>query len=208
MQRSLLGAACALILGFVAGCGDSTADRPTVGSASPHAATGTTTEPTRLPQEEPIVARVREFLQAVIQGDSQGAFATMTPQAVASIESNKVFDPQGLDSAAFRIGQIRMPSESEAVVQCFLSDSTTEGGTQEELCCMLRCEGGRWGISGIAFQVSPQQPPYILNFEQPDQSGPDEGKMAEFPIKTPPAADPTGQPPVETAQQPGPPLSR
>jgi hypothetical protein len=94
------------------------------------------------------------------------------------------------------------------VVQCYLNDNSPEGATQEEVCCMLKNNAGRWGVSGIAFQASPQQPPIILNFEKPAQSGPSQQPMAEFPNQPQPSAPSDNRYPVQTAQPPGAPIAR
>jgi hypothetical protein len=149
---------------------------------------------------EPIVQTAREFLGAVIRGETARATDLLTPKAVQQIrEGGKTFAPQGLETADFRIGQIRKPSETQALVQCFLTDTAATSPKSEEMCCMLRLIEGKWLVSGIAFQEAPNQPLFILDFEKPQDSGLG-GQTASG--QTPSGPPQTATDGVRTAQEP------
>jgi hypothetical protein len=199
----------------VVGCGRSNSQ---AAKTTPSTAAATT-EPQRSPQEQQIVDVARQFLDAVIQGDSERAIGQMTPQAVEQMRSSReAFSPPSWETAKYRTGQVRMPSPEQAIVQCYFTETTPSGNRQEEMCCMLKRVDGRWGVSGVAFQLSPTQPPYILDFEKPPQTGPTQQHMAEFPTTppsaippataTPPAAMPPTEPDRYRTAQPQPPAVR
>ncbi len=161
----LVGAFC---LSWVVGCGqNSPSDAP---KANPGANLGHTTE-SPIASTNPAALAASAFLEAVIQGDTERASASLTPLAVQKIaQSGKQFAPPGLETAKFRIGQIRNPSPTQALVQCLLTDMT-QGGQQrsEEMCCLLRLVENEWRVSGIAFSTGPNRPPTILDFENPER---------------------------------------
>ena len=190
MDRKVASGVLTVLASLLVGCGDS----PMWGAAAPKAATLSAA------QREPVVSATRQFLEAIIQGESERAINTMTPQARAQIRSSaKGFSPPALETATFRIAEVRMPSETQAVVQCYWSDSSSEGSTSEEMCCMLKLVDGRWGISGMAFQVAPEKPAFILNFEKPAKSGPSQQRLADHGRLPGPTGPANG--PVRTAQQ-------
>ena len=135
----------------------------------------------------------------------------LTPQAVAQIrQSGKAFAPPGLETAGFELGHVRKTSPAKAIVQCFLSDAANDRRAREEMCCILREVEGRWLVSGIAFQISPQHVPLILDFEKPAQSAqsnqPLVGGGSDGQANPPAAA--AGGSPVRTAQDPSVPPGR
>ncbi len=82
------------------------------------------------------------------------------------IESGKQFAPPGLETATFRIGQVRMPSANQALVQCILTDASTPGSPRsEEMCCLLKLVENDWRISGIAYGTAGNQPWTLSDFE-------------------------------------------
>lgn len=157
----------------------------------------------------PLKSAARSFLQAVIDGDTQQAIGLLTPQAVQQLrQSGKAFSPPGLETASFEIGEVRKLSEAQAFVQCYLTDSSTQKTTREEMCCVIKRVGGQWCISGIAFKIAPNQPPLILDFEKPTRSGPVQGQMALEQLHSPSTpADPALNP-IHNAQTPAIPAIR
>lgn len=119
---------------------------------------------------DPAARSAYEFLDAVLKGDSQRASRQLSPQAMQQIvESGKQFAPPGLESADFRIGEIRRPTPTQTLVQCFLTDSSSSDAQQpreEEICCLMRLVEDQWRVSGIAYSVGPDQPLTILDFEK------------------------------------------
>lgn len=198
MDRKFSGIGVLITLVAVCGCGD-TAEKQTAGSSSAEP------EVTQLAhssndQDAPILETTRGFLQAVIDGDTERALAQLTPQAVEQIlSSGKAFSPPGLETADFRLGEVRKVSDSQAFVQCYLSDSAAGKATQEEMCCVVKSLNGEWRISGIAFQIAPNKPPYILDFEKPPRVPVQQQQMAGQSPQSPQGAN--SQTPY-TAQQP------
>jgi hypothetical protein len=161
----------AVLLGCVgiAGCGKSSSS-DTV--ASPKRDQAVTVKNTADPATNPAARVASEFLDAVIKGDSQRSKALLTPRAIQQIaNSNANFAPAGLDNATFQVGEVRTPTESQAIVQCVLTQATTSGNSHtEEMCCLMRLVDNEWRVSGIAAGNGPNRPPMILDFENPPRA--------------------------------------
>jgi hypothetical protein len=197
--------AWAVVLGGVAmaGCSKgSSSDAPAADSSS-----GIVISNAADPATNPIAKVAAEFLDAVLKGDTQRTTAMLTPRAIQQITASKTeFRPQGLDNATFKIGEVRTPTESQAIVQCVLTQASADGQPRiEEMCCLLRLVDNQWRVSGIAASNGPNRAPMILDFEntspttqpQPPMAGSQQGPGA-----APPAA---GRPsPPRTAQEQSP----
>jgi hypothetical protein len=148
---------------FVAGCGkDSATDSATEQAASPAPSnTG------QAPNTEAVTQAAADFLDAVLKGDTQRASNRLTPKSMERIiESGKQFAPPGLETATFRIGQVRMPSANQALVQCILTDASAPGSPRsEEMCCLLKLVEHDWRVSGIAYGSGSNQPWTLSDFE-------------------------------------------
>jgi hypothetical protein len=147
-------------LGPFAGCGKGDSAGNTAASGSFPAIKETD------PNSNPMARAAYDFLDAVLKGDTQLASAKLTPQAMQRIiDSGKGFAPPGLETATFKIGEVRAPSEDQAIVQCVLTD-TVEGQPQsEEMCCLLRKVENEWRVSGIAYGTGPNMPWTLTDFE-------------------------------------------
>jgi hypothetical protein len=173
-------------LGVAAGCSQS----PSGGAATPVD-----------PSKDPVARVAYEFLDAVLKGDTQRAGAQLTPTAMQRIiESGKQFAPPGLENASFRIGEVRKPSDSQALVQCLLTAPAADSGQtrQEEMCCLMRLVENNWRVSGIAYASGPKQPLTIMDFET--------GRVVQQPTNNAPTTQGTsplaGRPsPPRTAQE-------
>jgi hypothetical protein len=119
------------------------------------------------PPTEAVARAAADFLDAVLKGDTQRASARLTPQAMQRIlASGKQFAPPGLETATFRIGQVRAPAKDQALVQCVLTDtSVADAPRNEEMCCLMRFVDNDWRVSGIAYGTSPDQPWTLSDFE-------------------------------------------
>lgn len=192
--------AWAVVLGGMAmvGCGKgASSDAPAADSGS-----GIVVNNAADPATNPIAKVAAEFLDAVLKGDTQRTTAMLTPRAIEQITASKTeFRPQGLDNATFKIGEVRTPTESQAIVQCVLTQSSADGQSRiEEMCCLLRLVDNQWRVSGIAASNGPNRAPMILDFENtsPHPQQPMAGSQGEG--ITPPAP---GRPsPPRTAQEP------
>jgi len=158
---------------------------------------------------DPAARAAFEFLDAVLKGDSQLASGRLSPLAMQRIvESGKQFSPPGLETASFRIGEVRQRSSSQSLVQCLLTDTTTPGEPrEEEICCLMRLVENQWCVSGIAYSAGPDKPPIILDFESAPGSPAPVPSMASSgsPGSTPPMDRPS---PPRTAQDPAYPVAR
>jgi hypothetical protein len=184
----------ALFLGIALGCREKSATEP-VGPKFP---------------DDPAARAAYDFLDAVLKGDSQGASERLSPLAMQRIvESGKQFAPPGLETATFRIGEVRKPSDSQALVQCVLTDKSEPGEPrEEEICCLMRLVENQWCVSGIAYSAGPDKPPMILDFEHPPGNSVHSPSMVDS-GSPPPAAPADGRPsPLRTAQDPAYPVSR
>lgn len=201
MDRSGIGLTVAWVLAMFTGCGGNSSSQPEAtapsGSAPKAAAAAD-------PATDPIAKAAFNFLDAVLKGDTQRAGAQLTPAAMQRfIENGNQFAPPGIDQATFRIGEVRKPSETQALVQCILTAKNAAGETKsEEMCCLMKLVENDWRISGIAYSTGPQRPPMILDFENPPQA-PAKAPMAGATTATQPAVTETpGRPsPPRTAQE-------
>lgn len=177
----------ALLLGVVVGCGSGTSKS----AADPNY------------PENPAAQAAYDFLDAVIEGDSQRASGRLSPLAMQRIvESGKQFSPPGLETASFRIGETRLPTSYQALVQCILTDKSLPNDPhEEEICCLMRLVDNQWCVSGIAYSAGPSRPPMILDFENP-QAGPTPAQpMAGSDSPASPSLDRRPSP-QRTAQEP------
>ena len=164
---SLARVAVVFVLGIsmYAGCGGGDG-----GEGSTASGTQSTAAPATgpAPSTDAVTKAATDFLDAVLKGDTQRASARLTPQAIERIiASGKQFAPPGLETATFRIGQVRMPSASQALVQCVLTDTPADGSParNEEMCCLLKLVDKDWRVSGIAYGTAPNQPWMLSDFE-------------------------------------------
>jgi hypothetical protein len=198
MERCLNWILAATVLLPVVGCSSSSSSES--GSSS---STTATTVPTA--SDDSAAKAASDFLDAVIKGDTERASRRLTPLAIERItQSGKQFAPPGLDTASFRIGETRKPTDTQAIVQCILSDATPDGQQRsEEIACLLRLVEGDWRVSGIAYVPGPNRPPMILSFEHPQQ-----GAVSSQPPMANSAGDTNGQAgrpsPPRTAQEASP----
>jgi len=140
-------------------------DTPSTAGSENGGSTKTTQE---APPTDPAARVAYDFLKAVLKGDEQQVTACLTPKAAEQlVRGDKRFPMPGIDSTTFQVGEVRKPSESQALVQCLLNDVSKDGAaTREEICCLLRLADNQWRISGLAFGTS-QGRPTILDFESP-----------------------------------------
>ncbi len=158
------------------------------------------------PATNPVARAASDFLTAVIQGDSQRSKALLTPRAIQQIDERSAnFAPAGLDNATFQIGEVRTPTESQAIVQCVLTQASADGKPRvEEMCCLMRLVDNEWRVSGIAAGNGPGRSPMILDFENPPRETLPQPPMVGTPGQGTPAPA-VGRPsPPRTAQEQSP----
>lgn len=171
-RSSKFGLALSWTIAFLVGCGGSSTPDTPAPQAQPEQQTPAESGAQAAdPRTDPIAKSAFDFLDAVLKGDTQRAGAQLTPAAMQRfIENSTRFAPPGLDQASFRIGEIRKPSETQALVQCFLTANVPSGEQKsEEMCCLMKFVDNSWRVSGIAYAMGPQNSPMILDFENPQQ---------------------------------------
>ena len=187
-----------LIVAGLAGCGQRGA-KETAGGTGQSA----------VRPSDPVAAVAHDFLVAVLQGNEPQIVACLTPAAVQRLqESNKRFPALGAGTTTFQIGEIRKPSDTQALVQCLLADQGQDGQpTKDELCCLMKLVDSQWRVAGLAFGSSNGQPA-IFDFENAPR--PLEAVVAP-PTETPSEATPpvSSRPsPPRTANETPPVLNR
>jgi hypothetical protein len=115
----------------------------------------------------PIAQATSEWLDAVLKGDKQRATARLTPQARQQILKNDMefSPPGGVQTVVFQVGEVRTPSQDQAIVQCVLNYSASGKQHSEELCCLMRFVDNEWRVAGIAYGTGLDKPWMLTNFE-------------------------------------------
>jgi hypothetical protein len=147
-------------IALISGCGQDSANAPAANAIGGG-------EAAKMVTTDAIARAASDFMNAVIQGDSQRASALLTPQAIERIIATKTqFNPSGLQSATFQIGEVRTPSQDQAIVQFLLTDNSMDGKREtEEGCCLMKRVANEWRVSGIAYGRGPTQPWMLSDFE-------------------------------------------
>jgi len=117
------------------------------------------------------------FLEAVRTGDDASANEMLTQLArEKTSELDMVVAPPGSETASFEVGEVEMvpPDEPDvdeetAHVACTWTDIDDEGEPHaDEIIWALRHEPEGWRIAGMATKIFEDQPPLLLNFEDPE----------------------------------------
>lgn len=143
---------------FSTGCGGSP-DTP----AAPQAAS---------PQVSGEISQVaHQFLEALRTGDSTAATARLTPVAQQQMRASEMdFQLLANNAASYTIGKVELMADNEAIVETVWSEPDPNGQmVSEQWTLALQQVQGRWGILGIVAQADPNQPPMVMDFENPGQ---------------------------------------
>lgn len=169
----------ACLLAVFSGCGKSEGQPATENAASTHeteggeaAAQATSMEAGSPADIEAAAQVVRDFLQAIKAGDETVSNELLTPLArQKTAEMDMAVAPMGSDSASFSVGEVELPKESEGELAHVASTWTDidDDGQQhtDEILWVLRREEAGWRIGGMATKVFEDQPPLLLDFEDP-----------------------------------------
>lgn len=171
--------ALVLLLNLPTGCGpsepadapkenNSTAAAPTSGEAQ-SAATASTNAPKVSRFGQPDEA-VRQFLAALKSGDQTRATSMLSVKAQKEMaRTDAAIRPPGSDTADFKVTEVEYlgPEKTGAHVLSTWTDEESGKSTTHEIVWILRNEDGGWAIAGMATKVFEDQPPLILNFEDP-----------------------------------------
>src|SRR5437016_1784356 len=106
------GVVTLLGIALVAGCSKGTSVEATVTVAK--APKPAPVAPQLDPKAQPIAHAASDFLDAMLKGDTQRCSARLTPQAMQRIvASGKQFNPPGLETDSFRVGQVQAPAQDQ-----------------------------------------------------------------------------------------------
>ncbi len=113
---------------------------------------------------------LKQFLEAIRKGNdakARGMLSSVAREKTSS--SNRMVAPSASDTAKFSIGKVEYVGADGARVQSAWSDTDENGQTQtDESLWVLRKEAEGWRIAGVAATVFPNEPPLLLNFEDPE----------------------------------------
>jgi hypothetical protein len=156
------------LLGALAGCGQS--NREQVADATPEGDDGASTDSSADPADAAEV--VREFLTAIRTGDEVKSNDLLTPLArQKTSEMDMAVAPMGSESASFAVGEVELPEEGNgelAHVASTWTDIDDDGQSHtDDILWVLRREENGWRIAGMATKVFDDQPPLLLDFEDP-----------------------------------------
>lgn len=113
----------------------------------------------------PIAAAAHDFLDAVFKNDLARATQRLTPQAIQNLDAQDQRFSWGSDATKLEIGEVRQVSDSEAAVQCLVTESA--GAKAEELVCMLRNVQGQWRVCKLIGENPQNGQPLVMDFEAP-----------------------------------------
>lgn len=124
---------------------------------------------TAAPEVAPPDAAVRSFLEAIRIGDHKAAETMLTETArKKTSEMDLLVAPPGSLTAKFEIGASEVIENQVAHVASVWTDVGEDGKPQaNEFIWALRRQPEGWRVAGVAVQMFPNQPPLLLDFEDP-----------------------------------------
>jgi len=113
---------------------------------------------------------VKKFFQALCDGDEITADGMLTKKARdETTKADLAVKPPGSKTAQYVIGEVEyLEGQEGAHVMSRWTDTTPDGFEESyEIVWILRSETGNWRIAGMATKLFEDDPPLILNFEDP-----------------------------------------
>ncbi len=112
---------------------------------------------------------VQRFLEAVRTGDDETASSLLTPLArKKTAEMEIVVAPPGSKTASFEVGEVEQVSDDVAHVATEWTDLDESGQPHTDaIVWFLRRLDQGWRVAGMATKVFDDEPPLLLNFEDP-----------------------------------------
>lgn len=164
-------------LAFLPGCGKSESQPLAAGETADRAAAeveddGSQPETDPAADKQAAANTVQDFLQAIKSGDETVSNELLTPLArQKTSELNMAVAPMGSETASFTVGEVELPAEGEgelAHVASSWTDIDDDGAEHtDEILWVLRREKEGWRIGGMATKVFEDEPPLLLDFEDP-----------------------------------------
>src|SRR3954464_7969820 len=160
-----LGYVVVVAAGFI-GCSKSASTDATTATTVSTRSNVAAPAPQLDPKMQPIANAANDFLDAMLKGDAQRCSTRLTPQAMQRIvASGKPFNPPGMETDSFRLGQVQTAAPDQAIAQCFYISSAKGISHEEEACFVMRRVEGDWRVAALAYGVSPDQPWTLMDFE-------------------------------------------
>ena len=169
MKRISVVAALICLVVFVYGC-QPPADPADDGTETSDAKQSTLSTSDNDPRA---VESVEQFLHALSAGNTEIATAMLSEKA--RIENEKAgmgIDPPGSPTAKYTVSPDAWfdPDQPYAQVSSTWTDRDSRDVVQTyEIVWLLKKEKGDWKITGMGTKVFADQPPIVLNFENPQQ---------------------------------------
>ncbi|MEO2049985.1 MAG: hypothetical protein ABGX16_25800 [Pirellulales bacterium] len=158
-----------LLIVFIpsAGCGKT----DSAGSGTAESPLGSTTTATKSGESSAIGQVVQKFLNAVRLGNTEVASKLLTPLALKrTSELDMNISPPGSSTAKFSVGELEMIDAQRAIVRSIWTDLDADGKpSSEQITWALKQSDGVWRISGMAAEVGENQPPVVVDFENPTE---------------------------------------
>ncbi|MCH7753216.1 MAG: hypothetical protein IH898_13830 [Planctomycetes bacterium] len=120
---------------------------------------------------DPVARTVYVFLDAIRTGNTEVSSSLLTPLALERITENEMsFAPPASEMARFKVGKVEMFEADKAAVDSVWTDVDADGAeTNEPMTWALKLADGQWRISGLIAYMGADQPPIVVDFENPDQ---------------------------------------
>jgi len=200
----------AMLLGTVwaTGCGgnsspDSSTKTPTidstasVGEAKVVEPTQNGAAPTTAANVMPPNEVVALFFESMRRGDEVQTAGLLTVKAREELATyGLVVQPPGSPTATYQVGRVSFldNDKDSAYVESILNEPTGVGQETKpwEIVWAMRLENEGWKIAGFAFEISPDQAPMVVDFEN----------GADMKAKIEGVQQPSTQPPTQTAEAP------
>ena len=117
-------------------------------------------------------ASIKTFLEAVRLGDAETASSMLTSKAYSEMQNAEMHVlPPGSPHAQYQINNVSFePQHGGAFVDCQWSDIADDGSNERrsyDITWILRQENNAWKVAGMSTALFPNQPPLVLNFEDP-----------------------------------------
>ena len=115
---------------------------------------------------------ITTFLSAVQLGDAETASSMLTVKAQTEMQNAEMHVlPPGSPDAQYKINNVSYePQHGGAFVDSTWSDIADDGSGDRrayEITWILRQESNTWKVAGMSTALFPNQPPLVLNFEDP-----------------------------------------
>jgi hypothetical protein len=179
VRSGMLVWGCVTLLAWQVGCGGSsekpaaTPEAPTAPPAATpdsNSTSGKAAAPVNTLRFAQPDETVRQFLTALKSGDQPRATSMLSVKAQQEMARTEAsIRPPGSNTAVFAVSAVEYvgADQSGAQVLSTWTDQESAGKATHEIVWLLRKETAGWAIAGMATTVFEDQPPLILNFEDP-----------------------------------------